>query len=72
LHFLTLQQVFAINLSAPYISKDKQLDEIIYSCDFVFGNQTEAEAFGLARDWKEVCTLTNIFEFDNKLIIVFS
>ncbi|CAG2118549.1 unnamed protein product, partial [Medioppia subpectinata] len=54
-------KVFAFNLSAPYISHafGKQLLEVIPYIDILFGNETEAEAFGQlnglqTKDLKEI------------------
>jgi len=51
-------KVFAMNLAAPFLSavfKD-QLAQCLPYCDYVFGNESEAEAFGQSQGYKELTT----------------
>lgn len=47
-------KLFAMNLSAPYISQafSKQLLEVYPYVDLLFGNETETQAFADLNDWK--------------------
>jgi adenosine kinase len=46
----TASKVFAVNLSAPFIPQffKMQLEQILPYCDYVIGNESEAEAYALA------------------------
>jgi adenosine kinase len=46
----SLPQTFAINLSAPFIPQffGQQLSQVLFYCDFVFGNSEEATAWASA------------------------
>jgi len=52
-HSVSEGKVFAMNLSAPFLSMffKKRLDALSKYWDIVFGNETEAEAFAEASGW---------------------
>lgn len=49
-------QIFAVNLSAPYIAKEKhqELKTLLLHADYIFGNSNEAKAFADIENWDEV------------------
>ena len=53
-HALEANKKFILNLSAPFIAQffTKPLDEVLFYADIVFGNESEAEAFANAHDFK--------------------
>jgi len=46
-------KVFSINLSAPFVVQyfGEQLSAVVPYADFVFGNESEAAAYGETKDW---------------------
>jgi adenosine kinase len=52
-HAAEHDKIFSMNLAAPFICeffKQPQLDALPY-CDYIFGNESEAEAFAAANDY---------------------
>jgi len=66
--YVVREKIFAMNLSAPFIVEffSEQLTKALPFCDYVFGNETEAEAFGkkfeLGSDLKEVALKLSAME----------
>lgn len=57
-HALANNKVFAMNLSAPFLPqffKDPMMAALPYT-NFLFGNESEAEAFGKVHDFKDTST----------------
>ncbi|KAL1519278.1 hypothetical protein AB1Y20_022807 [Prymnesium parvum] len=52
-HCATNNKTCCMNLSAPFIPQffKDPLKEALYFCDFVFGNESEAEIFGTEQGW---------------------
>jgi len=52
-HAVESNKIFAMNLSAPFIVQffGDQLASAIQYCDFVFGNESEAAAYGEAKGY---------------------
>jgi adenosine kinase len=60
-HCCDNNKTFAMNLSAPFIPqffKDQLLAAIPF-CDYVFGNESEAEAFGKSMGYED-CSVANV------------
>lgn len=47
------RQVLAMNLSAPFLVQffGDQMASVLPYCDYVFGNESEAAAFGEKQGW---------------------
>eukprot|EP00638_Chattonella_subsalsa_P008153 CAMPEP_0117760686 /NCGR_PEP_ID=MMETSP0947-20121206/16788_1 /TAXON_ID=44440 /ORGANISM="Chattonella subsalsa, Strain CCMP2191" /LENGTH=351 /DNA_ID=CAMNT_0005581445 /DNA_START=43 /DNA_END=1098 /DNA_ORIENTATION=- len=59
-HCVDNNKIFCMNLSAPFIVQffGDQLAAAMMYCDFVFGNESEAEAFGESKEWgKDIPTI---------------
>lgn len=68
-HCLDNKKTFAMNLSAPFIVqffKDPLLASLPF-CDYIFGNESEAEGFGKAMGWED-CSVANVALELSKLI----
>ncbi len=48
-----MRQVLAMNLSAPFLVQffGDQMASVLPYCDYVFGNESEAAAFGEKQGW---------------------
>lgn len=48
-----IPQVLAMNLSAPFLVQffGEQMAKVLPYCDYVFGNESEAAAFGEKHSW---------------------
>ncbi|BBM97820.1 adenosine kinase [Marchantia polymorpha subsp. ruderalis] len=53
-HSLTEKKVFMMNLAAPFICEffTKPLVEALFYCDYLFGNETEAQTFARVQGWE--------------------
>jgi len=55
-------KTFAVNISAPFIAQffKKQLDDVLFQTDILFGNESEAEAYATAAGYPEPKNIADI------------